>query len=217
MSPTKQANYLLPAHVTNVASRTIDALAEASGVVLQNAPRNIKQAVLAIRDLSTDLHKHAHTVHGIKDLVLAQNRDVHVLSLKNLVNAENIDQEIFPEDERAFAHNYFKQKKKLLFLNSNGVFCAKYPPSQQYCTNGPAWLSCPSCINMRTCARRHGSPVYSKVVARLQERHTCPGIRRTVGQYVSQCLTCRQVRDKPGDVHFHIKNIQSGYFNELVQ
>ena len=57
----------------------------------------------------------------------------------------------------------------------------------------------------------------SKIVARIQERHTCPGIRRTVGQYVSQCLTCQQVRDKPGDVRFHLKNIQSWYFNELVQ
>ena len=57
----------------------------------------------------------------------------------------------------------------------------------------------------------------AKVVSRIQERHTWSGIRRSVGQYVSQCLTCQQVRDRPGDVRFHLKNIQSGYFNELVQ
>ena len=57
----------------------------------------------------------------------------------------------------------------------------------------------------------------SKVVARIQERHTWPGIRRSVGRYVGQCLTCQQTRDKPGDVRFQLKNIQSGYFNELVQ
>ena len=57
----------------------------------------------------------------------------------------------------------------------------------------------------------------SKVVARIQERHTWSGIRRSVGRYVGQCLTCQQVRDKPGDVRFQLKNIQSGYFNELVQ
>ena len=84
--------------------------------------------LLAIRSLSTDLHEPAHTVHGIKDLVLAQNRDVHVLALKMLVNNENIDQDIFPEDVRAFARNYFKQKKRI--LNSNGVQCC--------CMNGPA-------------------------------------------------------------------------------
>ena len=38
-----------------------------------------------------------------------------------------------------------------------------------------------------------------------------------MGEYVSQCLTCQQVRDKPGDVRFHLKNIQSGYSIALVQ
>ena len=57
----------------------------------------------------------------------------------------------------------------------------------------------------------------SKVVVRIQERHTWPGIRGSVGRYVGQCLTCQQVRDMPGDVRFHLKNIQSGYFNELFQ
>ena len=57
----------------------------------------------------------------------------------------------------------------------------------------------------------------SKVVARIQERQTWPGIRRTVGDYFSQCLTCQQVRDKHGEVRFHLKNIQSCYFNEVVQ
>ena len=57
----------------------------------------------------------------------------------------------------------------------------------------------------------------AKVLARIQERHTWPVIRKTIGQIVNQCLTCQQVRDKPGDVRFHLKNIQSGYFNKLVQ
>ena len=29
----------------------------------------------------------------------------------------------------------------------------------------------------------------AKVLARIQERHTCPSIRKRVGQYVGQCLT----------------------------
>ena len=64
-------------------------------------------------------------------------------------------------------------------------------------------------------AMRHQG--FSKVLARIQEHHTWPGIRRTVGEYVSQCLTCQQVRDEPGDARFHLKNKQSGYFNELVR
>ena len=89
---------LLPTHVTNVASRTT----------------NIKQAVLVIQDLSTDLHEHAHTIHGIKDLVIAKIRDIHVLALKKLVQHENIDHDFFSE-----------AKKYLLFINSNGVLRAK--------------------------------------------------------------------------------------------
>ena len=56
-----------------------------------------------------------------------------------------------------------------------------------------------------------------KTLARIQERHTWPGIRKTIRQCVNQFLTCQQVRDKTGDVRFHLKNIQSGYFIELVQ
>ena len=37
-----------------------------------------------------------------------------------------------------------------------------------------------------------GHQSISKVVARIQERHTWPEIRRTVGEYVSQCHTCQQ-------------------------
>ena len=57
----------------------------------------------------------------------------------------------------------------------------------------------------------------SEVVARMQERHFWPGIRSTVGQYVGESLTSQHVRDMPSDVRFHLKNIQSEYFNELVQ
>ena len=65
---------------------------------------------MALRDINTELHEHTNTVHGIKDLVLAQNRDVRVLAIKMLVMNETIDNEIFPEVVREFARNYFRQK-----------------------------------------------------------------------------------------------------------
>ena len=105
-------------------------------------------------------------------------------------------------------------------MNSNGVLCARYPPSQRLLHERPCMIVMPQVYQQKILYRAHdamGHQVISKVVARIQERHTCPGIRRTVGDYVSQCLICQQVRDKPGDVRFHLKNIQSGYFNELVQ
>ena len=213
-------DYLLPTHITNVPSRTTYDLANTNGMTMQNVPDHIRQAALAVHSVGTELHEHTHTVHGIKDLLLAQNRDVHVLVLKKLVNGENIDQDIFPEDVRAFARNYFKQKKELLFLNSNGVLCVKYPPAQRPLNERPCMIVMSQLYQHEILFRAHdgmGHQGIGKVVARIQERHTWPGIRRTVGEYVSQCLTCQQVRDKPGDVRFHLKNIQSGYFNELVQ
>ena len=124
-------DYLLPTHATNIASRTTYDLANTEGAALQKELTHIKQAVMAIRSVNTELQEHTHTVNGIKDLVLAQNRDVHVLALKKLVHGEGISQDIFPEDVRTFARNFFKQKKELLFLNSNGFLCVKYPPSQR--------------------------------------------------------------------------------------
>ena len=57
----------------------------------------------------------------------------------------------------------------------------------------------------------------AKVVSRIQERLRWPGIRRIVGQYMSQCLSCPQLRDTPGDDRFNLKNIQSWYINDLIE
>ena len=56
VSEEASSDYLLPTHVTKVASRTTYDQAEASRPVLQNVTTNTKQAVLAIRDMGTDLH-----------------------------------------------------------------------------------------------------------------------------------------------------------------
>ena len=49
---------------------------------MQSAPSGVRDLVMAIRDIDTERHENANTVHGAKDLVLAQNRDVHVLAIK---------------------------------------------------------------------------------------------------------------------------------------
>ena len=153
------------------------------------------------QEIDTELPEHANTVHSIKDLLLAQNRDVHVLAIKKLVAQKSIDHDVFPEDVRAFAHNYHKQKKYLLFINQNGVLCVKYPPRQRPLHERPCMIVMPQLYQHEILFRAHdamGHQGIAKVLARIQERHTWPGIRRSVGQYVSQCLTCQQVRDKTG-------------------
>ena len=103
-------------HVVNVPSRVAYAFDETGEQAIATAQTVVRQAALAIKD--TELHEHAITVHGINDLLLAQNRDVHVLAIKMLVAQESIGHDVFPEDLRAFARNYHKHKKDLLFINS---------------------------------------------------------------------------------------------------
>ena len=76
--------YLLPIHAVNVPSRTVYSVKGATAATLQSTPWGVRDSIMALRDIDTELHEHAHTVHGIKDLVLAQNRDVHVLALKKI-------------------------------------------------------------------------------------------------------------------------------------
>ena len=213
-------DYLLPTHAVNVPSRTVYSVARESAATLQNTPSGVRDSIMALKDIDTELDEHAHTVHGIKDLVLAQNRDVNVLALKKLVHSESIDHDIFPENVREFARNYFCQKTDLLFTNKNGVLCVQYSPNQRPLHEPQCMIVMPQLYQHEILFRAHdamGHQGISEVVARIRERNTWPGIRRSVGRYVGQCLTCQQVRDKPGDVRFQLKNIQSGYFNELVQ
>ena len=130
---TKEAreDYLLPTHVANVPSRTIYSVTETSGATLLNAPSGVRHSVMALRDINTELREHTNTIHGIKDLVLAQNCDVHVLAIKKLVMNEAIGNKTFPEDVREFARNSFRQKKELFFINKNNVLCVQYPPNQR--------------------------------------------------------------------------------------
>ena len=115
-------DYLLPTHVANVPSRKTYTLNETVQQAMASAPTVVRQAALAIKEIDTELHEHANTVHGIKALLLAQNRDVHVLAIKKLVAQGSIDHDVFPEDVRAFARNYHEQKKGLLFINQIGAF-----------------------------------------------------------------------------------------------
>ena len=94
-----------------------------------------------------------------------------------------------------------------------------YPPQQRPLHESSCMIVMPQLYQHEILFCVHdamGHQGIATVVARIQERHTWPGVRRSVGQYVSQCLKCQQVRDKPGNGRFHLKKLQSGYFNELV-
>ena len=103
-------DYLLPTHIANVPSRTSYPLNGIERQALDGAPKYVRVLTCAINEINTELHEHANTVHGLGDILLAQNRDVHILAIKKLMEQESIDNEMFPENVRVFATNYYKQK-----------------------------------------------------------------------------------------------------------
>ena len=150
----------------------------------------------------TDLLAHLQHVHPANPNLVqrivhrtqrtkTQNRYDHLLALKKLVQHKNVDQDIFPEVPRAFARNYFrkvKKKKDVLFINTYGVLCAKYLPSQRLFHERPCMVVMPKVYQHEIFFRAHtarGHQGITKVVVRIQERHTCSDIRCSVGQCVS--------------------------------
>ena len=114
-------NYLLPTHVANVPSRKTYALDETVEQAMASAPTVVRQAALAIKEIDTELHEHANTLHGIKDLFLAQNRDEHVLAIKKLVAQESNDLDVFPE-ACAHSHVTVTSRKKICSSTKMGSF-----------------------------------------------------------------------------------------------
>ena len=120
-------DYLLSTHVAKILSPKTYALDKTMEQAIATAPTVVTQAALAIKDIDTELHEHAHTVHGITDMLLAQLREVNVLAKSWWHKNPSIM--IF------FLTNYDKQKKDLLFNNKNGILCVKYPLSNVLYTN----------------------------------------------------------------------------------
>ena len=55
------------------------------------------------------------------------------------------------------------------------------------------------------------------MLARVQERHTWPGIKRDIVNHIKHCLTCQQTKHPAGNPCYPLQNINSSNFNDLVQ
>ena len=99
-------DYLLSTHVANIPSRTTYPLTKTGKQTQDTAPKYVREVSLTINEVNLELHEHTNTVHGLKDLLLAQNRDVHILAIKKLVAKDSKDNEILPENVRVFAKSY---------------------------------------------------------------------------------------------------------------
>ena len=187
---------------------------------LRRLPMQCQEQADVLRLVGTELHEHQSTMRGLKDLHLAQNRDVHLLALKKLMKNEPLDDALFPEDVQDFAKRYFHQKKDLLFLNQNDILCVNYIPQQRAMHVRPCMIVMPQLYQHEILYRAHdesGHQGVGKVLARIQERHTWPGIKRDVVNHIKHCLTCQQTKHPAGNPCYPLQSINSSNFNDLVQ
>ena len=187
---------------------------------LRRLPTQCQEQADVLRLVGTELHEHQSTMRGLKDLHLAQNRDVHLLALKKLMKNEPLDDTLFPEDVQDFAKRYYHQKKDLLFLNQNDILCVNYIPQQRAMHVRPCMIVMPQLYQHEILYRAHdesGHQGVGKVLARIQERHTWPGIKRDVVNHTKHCLTCQQTKHPAGNPCYPLQSINSSNFNDLVQ
>ena len=136
-----------------------DSLDETVEQAMASAPTVVRQAALAIKVINTELHEHANTVHGIKDLLLAQNRDVHVLAKTRWWHKNQLTITFFPKTCARSHVTILSRKQNILFINKNGVFFLKYPPQQRPSVHE---YNCRSCTSMRfvSCSRCNAPPIH---------------------------------------------------------
>ena len=178
-----------------------------------------KQADI-LRTIETELHEHHLTKYGLRDLHMAQNRDVHLLALKKLMRNEPLEDPMFPDEVQDFAKRYYHQKKDLLFLNPDDKRCVNNVPQQRALHVRPCMIIMPQLFQHEILYRAHdesGHQGVGKVLARIQERHTWPGIKRDVVNHIKQCLTCQQAKHPAGNPCYPLQSINSSNFNDLVQ
>ena len=66
-------------------------------------------------------------------------------------------------------------------------------------------------------SRRVGTSGRGEVLARIQERHTWPIIKRDVVNHIKHCLTCQQTKHPAGNPFEPLQSLNSSNFNDLVQ
>ena len=157
---------------------------------------------------------------GLRDLHLAQNGDVHILALKKLMKNEPLEDAMYPEDVQDCAKRYYNQKKDLLSMNPDDILCVNYVPQQRALHVWPCLIVKPQLYQHEILYRAHdasGHQGVGKVLAKIQERHTWPGIKRDVVSHIKHCLTCQPTKHPAGNPCNPLQCKKSSNFNDLVQ
>ena len=132
---------------------------------------------------------------------------------------EPLEDPVFPDEVQDLAKRYYHRKKDLLFLNPDDILCGNYVPQQRALHVRPCMIVMPQLFQHEILYRAHdesGHNGVGKVLARIQERQTWPGIKRVVVNHIKQCLTCQQAKYAAGNPCYPLQSINSNNFNDLV-
>ena len=136
------------------------------------------------------------------------------------MNNESLDDILFPYDEHDFAKRYYHQTKVLLFLNLVDILCVSYIPQQRSMHVRPCMIVMPQLYQNEILYRAQDESGYQgvgEVLARIQERHNCPGIKRDVVNHIKHCLTYEQTKHPARNPCYPLQSINSSHFYDLVQ
>ena len=209
-----------PNRTLSITARVPPARIDATDSTLSELPIECKVQANILRTVGTEVHQHHLTKYGLKDLHLAQNRVVHLLALKKFMKNEPLEDPVFPDEVQDFAKRYYHRKKDLLFLNPDDILCVNYVPQQRALHVRPCMIVTPQLFQHEIIYRAHdesGHQGVGKVLARIQERHIWPGIKRDVVNLIKQCLTCQQAKHPAGNPCYPLQSINSCNFNDLGQ
>ena len=112
------------------------------------------------------------------------------------------------------------KKNDQLLINRNDILCVQYVPQKRPMHIRPCMILMPQLYQHEIMYKAHeemGHQGVGKVLARIQERHTWPGIKRDVVNQIKHCVTCEQVKHPAGNLCYPLQSINSSCFNDLVQ
>ena len=100
-----------PNCILSITTRVPPARIDVTDPTLSELPIECQIQADVLRTIGTELHEHHLTKYGLKDLHLAQNRDMHLLALKKFIKNEPLEDPVFPDEVQDFAKRYYNQKK----------------------------------------------------------------------------------------------------------
>ena len=158
--------------------------------------------------------------YKIQDLKAAQDADLSVNSLKKLLQNPKMKLIRLPVTLKESVLGYSKKRIGQLFVNPQGILCVRRTREEALRFSNDFMIVMPQLYHAEILYRAHNENAHrgvNKVVAQIQQRHDWIGLQQYVNKWINSCLECQQRKNPVGKLRFHLQNIVSEKFNDVVQ